>query len=188
MAQPLTIHTQAFASAARANHTAATHRISKAVLPSSRLSTPGPPSVWCPTMPAASARARPAPRDNTGTLSKRERLALEYHDASEALRLDEVRRAKAKAACIAAGVLPDYEADPWPEGTVETVYAGKRVRIVLTVVTALERFDNVGFVADAEKLGIEPRKLNRLVAKHTTRLRPAHVFRSALVAPAAKRR
>jgi len=163
-------------------------RISVATSLEPRLSTRLPPFVWCPVMPATAARAKPASRNDAGTLTRRERLALEYHDASEALRLDEVRRAKAKAACIAAGVLPDYEADPWPEGTVETVFAGKRVRIVLTVVTALERFDNAGFVADAEKLGIEPRKLARLIAKHTTRLRPAHVFRSALVAPAAKRR
>jgi hypothetical protein len=61
------------------------------------------------------------------------------------------------------------------------VFDGKKVRIVMTVVTALERFDHQAFVEDVEKLGLDPRKLARLVKKHTTELRPAHVFKTSLV-------
>ena len=118
---------------------------------------------------------RPAPA------SERETAALEYHEASDALRRDEVRRNKAKQRCITAGVLPNYEAEPFDEGTVLTVYDGKRVRIVMTVVTALERFDHAAFVEDVGKLGVDAKRLARLVKKHTSTLRPAHVFKTSLV-------
>jgi hypothetical protein len=120
------------------------------------------------------AAKRPAP------VSEAELAALEYHAASDDLRKDEVRRGRAKSRCIALGVLPNYEADPFPEGTVATVFDGKRVRIVMTVVTSLERFDHGGFIDDVLKLGVDHRKLARLVSKHTTRLRPAHIFKTSL--------
>ena len=65
--------------------------------------------------------------------------------------------------------------------TLLTVFDGKRVRIVMTVVPALEQFDHAGFVEDVGKLGIDGRKLARLVRKHTSTLRPAHVFKTSLV-------
>jgi hypothetical protein len=127
-----------------------------------------------------SMAAKPKPKAATA-LSKREQAALEYHEASEALRKDEVRRGKAKAACIATGAMPDYERDPYEAGTQLTVFDGKKVRIVMTVVTALERFDHQAFVEDVEKLGLDPKRLARLVKKHTIPLRPAHVFKTSLV-------
>ena len=63
-----------------------------------------------------SMAAKPKPKAATA-LSKREQAALEYHEASEALRKDEVRRGKAKAQCIATGAMPDYERDPYEAGT-----------------------------------------------------------------------
>ena len=51
---------------------------------------------------------------------------------------------------------PDYERDPYEAGTQLTVFDGKKVRIVMTVVTALERFDHQAFVEDVEKLGLDP--------------------------------
>ena len=111
----------------------------------------------------------------------REEAALEYHEASEALRKDEVRRNKAKLRCIQTGAMPDYEREPFDEGTLLTVFDGKRVRIVMTVVTALERFDHAAFIEDVGKLGIDTRRLARLVRKHTSTLRPAHVFKTSLV-------
>jgi hypothetical protein len=128
------------------------------------------------------SKAKPKPKAAATALSKREQAALEYHEASEALRRDEVRRGKAKALCISTGAMPDYERDPYEAGTQLTVFDGRRVRIVMTVVTALERFDHQAFVEDVEKLGLDPRKLARLVKKHTIPLRPAHVFKTFLVA------
>lgn len=128
------------------------------------------------------AKPKPKPPARRPVPAKeREAAALEYHEASEALRKDEVRRGKAKAQCILLGVLPDYERDPFEEGTLLTVFDGRTVRIVMTVVTALERFDHEGFVSDVLKLGVDPRKLARLVTKHTSTLRPAHVFKTSLV-------
>jgi hypothetical protein len=130
----------------------------------------------------ASMAAKPKfkqPARRLAPSQEQEDAALEYHEASEALRKDEVRRSKAKARCIQVGVLPDYERDPFDAGTVSIVYDG-RVRIVMTVVTALERFDHQAFVGDLAKLGINARQLARLVRKHTTTLRPAHVFKTSL--------
>jgi hypothetical protein len=120
------------------------------------------------------AAKRPAP------VSEAELAALEYHASSEALREAEVRRGRAKSRCIAVGALPNYEADPFPEGTVATVFDGDRVRIVMTVVASIERFDHVGFIEDVKTLGIDARKLSRLVKKFSIRLRPAHVFKTSL--------
>jgi hypothetical protein len=131
---------------------------------------------------AAKPKPKPPPSRPAPTLaSEREEAALEYHEASEALRKDEVRRARAKARCIQLGAMPDYEREPFEEGTLLTVFDGKRVRIVMTVVTALERFDHAGFVEDVARLGIDARRLARLVRKHTSTLRPAHVFKTSLV-------
>ena len=124
---------------------------------------------------------QPAKRAAPTLASEREEAALEYHEASEQLRKDEVRRAKAKARCIQSGAMPDYEREPFEEGTLLTVFDGKRVRIVMTVVTALERFDHAGFVEDMGKLGVDGRKLARLVKKHTIPLRPAHIFKTSLI-------
>jgi hypothetical protein len=128
-----------------------------------------------------SMAAKPKPKRPAAALSEREAAALEYHEASEALRKDEVRRAKAKARCIQTGVLPDYEREPFEEGTLLTVFDGRTVRIVMTVVTALERFDHPAFIEDVAKLGVDGRKLARLVKKHTIALRPAHIFKTFLV-------
>jgi hypothetical protein len=126
--------------------------------------------------------AKPKPKPKAATpLSLRELSALAYHETSETLRAAEVRRNKAKAACIQTGAIPNYERDPFEAGTQLTVFDGKKVRIVMTVVTALERFDHHAFVEDVEKLGLDPKRLARLVKKHTIPLRPAHVFKTSLV-------
>lgn len=122
------------------------------------------------------------PAKRLAPTAEQEEAALEYHAASEALRKDEVRRAKAKARCIQTGTLPDYERQPFEEGTLLTVFEGRTVRIVMTVVTALERFDHAAFVEDVAKLGVDAKRLGRLVKRHTSTLRPAHVFKSTLVA------
>jgi hypothetical protein len=62
-----------------------------------------------------------------------------------------------------------------------TVFDGKQVRITLTVVTALERFDHMGFIDDVAKLGVDTKRLARLVGKHRYTLKPAHVFKSSLI-------
>ena len=61
------------------------------------------------------------------------------------------------------------------------MFDGKKVRIVMTVVTALERFDHQAFVEDVEKLGLDPKRLARLVKRHTISLRPAHIFKTSLI-------
>lgn len=110
-----------------------------------------------------------------------ERVAYEYWVASLLARLSEARRERAKKAAVAAAILPDHVASPMPIGTAETVYAGDVVTISVKVVEQSPRLDVAGFLAEAEKLGIPPAKLRRMVKKHTTQFSGAHVFTASLV-------
>jgi len=107
--------------------------------------------------------------------------AWEYHEASLALRADEVRRTKAQAAAVKAGVLPDHLKFPRPVGTNEVVYADGVLVISVTVFAPIAGVDHAGYVEDLLKAGVKPALIKRLDKKHRTETRPAHKFTSSLV-------
>ena len=110
----------------------------------------------------------------------KDRLAAEYLAASLTSRLSEAWRDKTKRAAVGGGVLPDHTADPFPVGTVETVYTGALVTISVKVVEQADRVDVAGLVASLEKAGVKPTLLKRLVKKHTKSFAGAHVFTASL--------
>lgn len=112
----------------------------------------------------------------------KDKLALDYWGASEAQRLGEAWREKAKRAAIAGGVLPDHTADPLPVGTSTTVYASSLLTIGLKVVRQADRVDVAGLLADLEAYGVKPSVLKRMLKKRTELLGGAHIFRALLAA------
>jgi hypothetical protein len=108
--------------------------------------------------------------------------AWEYWVASLLLQLAERRREAAKRAATVARVLPDYINDPYPVGTVETVYSGPLVSIALKVVPQPPRVDVAALLNDLADLGVKPATLKRLVKKHTIEYAGAHVFTATLAA------
>lgn len=112
--------------------------------------------------------------------SPRAKAAAAYWGASLANQAAEAWRSKAKAVCVAEGVLPD-PASPSPIGTIETVYADATISIAMKVVAQADRVDVVALVADLTKAGVDPKVLKRLTKKHTRSFAGAHIFTASLV-------
>jgi hypothetical protein len=108
--------------------------------------------------------------------------AWEYYVASVLLKAADLRRERARRAAVAAGVLPDYAADPAPIGTACIVYAGALVTIAVKVVSQGDRIDGAGLVADLVAAGVDRKLLRKLVRKHTTSFAGAHTFMASLTA------
>ncbi|MGD0106328.1 MAG: hypothetical protein ABSC06_20145 [Rhodopila sp.] len=118
----------------------------------------------------------------------RDKLALDYWAASEAARLDDAWREKAKRGAVAGGVLPDYTANPLPVGTSETVYSSPLLTIGLKVVRQADRVNVAGLVAYLEQAGVKPALLRRAVKRNSEQFGGAHIFtvllQQAAAAPA----
>lgn len=113
--------------------------------------------------------------------SAKQRAAAEYWGASLASQAAEGWRGKAKVKAVAEGVLPDYETNPSPIGTAETVYTDGLVAVGMKVVAQADRHDVPGLVADLTKAGVDPKVLKRLLKKHTRSFNGAHIFTATLV-------
>jgi hypothetical protein len=115
----------------------------------------------------------------------RDKLALDYWAASEAARLDDAWREKAKRGAVAGGVLPDYTANPLPVGTSETVYSSPLLTIGLKVVRQADRVNVAGLVAYLEQAGVKPALLRRAVKRSSEQFGGAHIFTVLLIQQAA---
>lgn len=146
-------------------------------------------------MPLDDTQSRPKPTDARADLDRKlaavlprarttkDRLGLALWAATEAVRLDEASKEKAKRAAVAGGVLPDLTANPLPVGTVETVYSSPLLTIGLKVVRQADRTDVPAMMAYLEKNGVKPALLKRAIKRNTNSMGVANIFTALLVKP-----
>lgn len=109
-----------------------------------------------------------------------EPIAWEFFVATQLARLADARKRQAHEAAVNAGVLPDHEKEPLPEGAERSVYAGEVVTIALAVGVPVRRLDVKSFVKDLEKAGVARKLLDKLVEDNMVAARAPHKFTAAL--------
>jgi hypothetical protein len=114
--------------------------------------------------------------------SNSEPIAMEYHLALKAAREGIARKELAYKAAVTAGVLPDHKKAPRAPGTIEVVYDGATVCIVLKVSTPSEKLDLPAFIEGLRLAEVKPALIYRLLKKHTAPNAAPHTFTSSLVA------
>jgi len=123
---------------------------------------------------AAGETAMPRSKGN------REPVAWEYYVACELSSYAETRKKKAIKAAQLADVVFDPEKQPLVPGTSAIVYSGDVVEIKVEVGNPQTRLDMKPFVESLEKAGLDRKKIDALVAKHTIPNRAPHKFRAEL--------
>jgi hypothetical protein len=110
-----------------------------------------------------------------------ENVAWELHVARHLSSLADGRKKAATKAAIQSGVIFDYENNPKPAGTTESVYNGDVVSVNVLVKKGRAILNSDSFINDLLNAGVDRALVGKLVDKHTKLSAPAHNFTTALV-------
>lgn len=108
-------------------------------------------------------------------------VAWEYFVSNHLMTRARARFEAARKQAVQAGVIFDHEKFPREPGTIETVFTGEHVSVLLTVNNPATRIDADKLCAYLIEKGVKPKLVEAAYTHATEKSRPAHVFRVALL-------
>jgi hypothetical protein len=111
----------------------------------------------------------------------REPVAWELFVAQHLNALAGKRKDMAEKAAVVAGVIIDKEKNPKPEGSLDVVYSGEHVQVMLKVSNAASRVDITKVMTYLLAHDVKAELVRAAIDQAMTKNRPAHVFSTVLL-------